>query len=143
MDTGTLQQWRLIPTLSTNTDRIVFFSQDTYTASKGSPAAVITVTLSSTPPSTVTVEYATEPGSAIPGTDYITSTGMLTFVHTAHQTFFVPILDNPLNEISKTLMLSLKNPTNAELPPPYTAPLHIIPEKRYYFYLQFILRTAP
>ena len=108
----------------------IAFSQDTYSVSKTVPSAVITVTLDSTPASTVTVKYYTEPGSAIPGQDYLTSTGILTFVHSPQQTFLVPILNNPDNTSSKTLTISLHSPTYGILTTPYTAPLHIIAEKQ-------------
>ena len=144
MDTGTLHLWSLFPTLSTNTENAISFSREVYTVSKSAPASSVTVILGSTPASTVTVEYSTESGSAIPGEDYITTTGILTFVHTAEQTFSVPILDNPYNEFSKTLMLSLLNPTNAELTAPYIVPLHITASKQnHFFYLQFILKRYP
>jgi subtilisin-like proprotein convertase family protein len=140
-DTGILHQWSLIPTLSTSTDNILSFSQDTFSVQSNAPTAVITVTLDSTPADTVTVAYTTEPLDALPGVDYLTTTGILTFVHFPQQTFLVPILDNPGNVVSKTLMVSLYNPTNATLTSPYTAPLHILStQQHYYFYLQFILK---
>ena len=143
-DIGVLHQWSLMPTLSTSTDSTIALSQDTYSVSKTVPSAVITVTLDSTPASTVTVKYYTEPGSATPGTDYLTSTGILTFVHSPQQTFLVPILNNPDNTSSKTLTISLHSPTYGILTTPYTAPLHIIAEKQNHaFYLHFILRHYP
>lgn len=143
-DSGILHQWSLIPSLSSNTESAVSFSQDTFTVTKTAYAAVLTVTLGSTPPTTVTVDYMTEPASAVPGADYLTSTGTLTFVHTPLQTFLIPILDNPNNVVSRTLTVSLRNPVNTKIVEPSTVPLHIVAEKpTFYFYLQFILKRYP
>ncbi|MDF1513713.1 MAG: S8 family serine peptidase [Anaerolineae bacterium] len=141
MDTGILHQWGLIPTLDSSGHRTINFSQDSYSVTKTETTAAITVTLGGTPVSTVTVGYSTAPGSALPGEDYITATGVLTFTAASQQSFLVPVLNNPSNEVSRTLTVALHDPVGAMLTAPYTAPLHILAEpKKYYFYLQFVLR---
>ncbi|WP_083468781.1 Calx-beta domain-containing protein [Nostoc piscinale] len=74
------------------------------------------VTLSNASSQTITVQYATANGSAIAGSDYTATTGTLTFnPGVTSQVINIPILNDSVNEANKTLILSLKSPTNATL----------------------------
>ena len=75
-----------------------------------------TVTLSSTSPQTITVQYATANGTAIAGSDYTSTSGTLTFnPGVTSQVINIPILNDSLNEANETFTLNLASPINASL----------------------------
>lgn len=85
-----------------------------FTVAENKGTATITVTRTNGTSNTVMVRYATTPGgTAIPGTDYTDVSGILTFgPGVSTQTFSVPILDDKLNDSSKTVRMALSDPTN-------------------------------
>jgi Ca2+-binding RTX toxin-like protein len=75
-----------------------------------------TVSLSSSSPQTITVQYSTANGTALAGSDYTTTTGTLTFnPGVTSQTISIPILNDSVNEANETFTLKLTSPTNAIL----------------------------
>jgi serralysin len=75
-----------------------------------------TVTLSKASTQSITVQYATANGTAIAGSDYTSTTGVLTFnPGITTQVINIPILNDDLNEVNETFTLSLTSPTNAVL----------------------------
>jgi hypothetical protein len=71
--------------------------------------AVFTVTLSAPSTSTVTVDYATEAGSATSGVDYVSTSGTLTFPPgTMSETLQVPILGDAVFEADETFFVRLR-----------------------------------
>jgi uncharacterized repeat protein (TIGR01451 family) len=92
------------------------FSSATYSVSEGAGKAVITVTLNPPPVATVSVDYATSSGSAIPGSDYLATGGSLIFnPSTTVQTFTLDIIDDALAEATEDANLTLSNPSGAGL----------------------------
>src|SRR5262245_51728150 len=86
----------------------VGFSSSTYAVDEYAGTATITVTLDSTPPGTVTVDYATVTGgSATSGTDYTTATGTLTFLVSdpLSKSFTVTIANDLVYEGDETVSL--------------------------------------
>ena len=80
---------------------------------------VFTVALDRTAGSPVTVDYATEDGTARSGRDYTAVTGTLTFAPgTRERTVSVQTLDDALDEGDETLWLRLTRPVNAVLADP-------------------------
>ena len=87
----------------------------------GTPATIIqgtggtvtfTVQRQSGSQGTVTVDYATTPGSAISGTDYVPASGTLVFAPGELQkTFTLTVLDNLAGTTTRTLTVSLLNPS--------------------------------
>ncbi len=74
----------------------------------GTTTATFTVTRSAATSSTVTVNYATQDGTAVAGTDYTAKSGTLTFAPgVLTQTITVTVLANTLNEPNKTFSVSL------------------------------------
>ena len=71
-----------------------------------------TVTLSKQRFTATTVDYATSNGTATAGSDYTSTSGMLTFgpLETS-KTVSVPVLDDAVDEGSETLTLTLSNPS--------------------------------
>ena len=80
---------------------------------------MISVFLSASSYQTISVNYATTDGSALAGTDYIATNGLLTFnPGVTNQTITVSVTGNTLYESNKTFYVSLSNPTNALINPP-------------------------
>src|SRR5947199_1520439 len=93
---------------------VLQFSSATYTVNEGvlSGKAVIKVTRSGGTASGVTVDYATSDGTATDGSDYIATSGTLTFAAgQTSGTFTIPIINDALNEPNETVILTLSNPT--------------------------------
>jgi len=81
---------------------------------------VVYVVCSNTNVEPVSVNYATAGGTAVPGVDYTTTSGTLTFTNgQMYEAFLVPILPNNQVESNKTFTVSLSNPTGSGvlLPP--------------------------
>src|SRR5690606_19588075 len=76
----------------------------------------------------VTVDYATtDGGTATEGEDYTPVSGTLTFAPgQTSNTFSVPIIDDDADESDETVILTLSNPTGAQLGTPVTATLTIV-----------------
>jgi hypothetical protein len=105
----------------------VQFSSSTYSANESAGSATITVTLSVASAQTVTVNYATSGGTAVPGKDYVPAAGTLTFSGgSTSQTFQVQFNNNGLPGSSTTVGLSLSNPNGATLGSPSSATLTIV-----------------
>ncbi len=107
----------------------ITFSSATYSIVENvsSGTATITVNLSQVSGNTVTINYATSDGSALAGSDYITTSGTVTFdAGVTSQTFDIPIIDDATaEEMNETVILTLINPANAILGSPYSATLTI------------------
>lgn len=95
----------------------ISFSSSAYAVSEGAGTAVISITLNVSTTVPVTVSYATVGQTALPGVDFLTSTGTLSFppLSTAVQTFTVPIVDNVSVTPDKTVRLELSDPLGATL----------------------------
>ncbi|HNT26174.1 MAG TPA: family 16 glycosylhydrolase, partial [Anaerolineales bacterium] len=78
--------------------------------------ATITVTLDVVSSSPVTVTYATANGTALVGSDYLSSTGVLVFAPgETSKTFQVVTLSDEAQEGSETVLLALSDPEGATL----------------------------
>jgi len=88
------------------------FSAVTYTVAENAGTATITVYRNGGSTGPVTVDYATSNGTARAGTDYTAASGTLTFADgDTNESFTVPIIDNDAKEPTKTVKLTLSNPT--------------------------------
>jgi YVTN family beta-propeller protein len=82
----------------------------------GTVNAIFTVSLSAASGQTVTVNYATADGSATAGTDYVATSGTLTFESgETSKTVIVVVNGDTLNETNETFFLNLTAPTNATI----------------------------
>jgi hypothetical protein len=80
----------------------------------GPGTAVFTVTLSAASTSNVTVSYATEAGTAVPGVDYLPVSGELVFAPgTTSRAISVPILGDTVYEGDETFSVRLRGSTFA------------------------------
>jgi glucose/arabinose dehydrogenase len=92
--------------------------------SGGTTPATFTVSLSAASGLPVTIQYATAPGTATAGADYVTTSGTLEFapgVTTATVTVFVA--GDAADEPDETFVLNLSGAVNAALPDPLGAGL--------------------
>ena len=82
----------------------------------GSVNAVFTVTLSQATSQTVSVNYTTANGTAASGSDYTSTSGVLTIPANATSgTISVPVLGDLLNENNETFTVTISNPVNAAI----------------------------
>ncbi len=82
----------------------------------GTSTANFTVFLSPASSQTVTVQYATAPNTATGGSDYVTTTGTLTFAPgQTSQPISVFVLGDTAFESTETFNVNLSNPNNATL----------------------------
>lgn len=80
------------------------------------PAAVFSVAVTSTFTSTITVNYATAAGTATAGSDYVATSGTLTFPSgTTARTISVSITPDSVTESNETFTVVLSNPINATI----------------------------
>ncbi len=97
-------------------------SSDSVAVSENAGHATITVLLSEPSGAVSQVTYQTADYTAIAGTDYTDTHGILTFdPGVVSQTISIPLLDDSLNEPQKTFNLILSDPSNVELSSPYAA----------------------
>ena len=92
-------------------------SIDDATVTEASGAvAEFTVRLSEASGQDVTVNYTTSNGTAVAGSDYTASNGMLTIqAGSPTGTITVPILDDSVSEANETFTVRLRNPGNATI----------------------------
>ena len=82
----------------------------------GMSTATFTVTVTNPNSTAVTVQYATANGTATAGTDYVATSGTLTFnPGTTTQTINVTIIGDAIKEANETFFVNLSNPTNATI----------------------------
>jgi hypothetical protein len=105
----------------------VFFSNASYSYDEGVGSATITATLSASSGYIVTVNYDLADGTASTPSDYTDVSGSLIFSPgQTTRTFSVPINDDPSDEPTETVNLSLSGPSNANLAAPSSATLYIL-----------------
>jgi hypothetical protein len=95
------------------TDPQIGFTSTSFTVNENQGPATIQVTINQAPTAgnTIVVEYFTVPGTAVPGQDYTTTTGQLTFSNSTAttQSFTVPIINNATsNQANRTVNLVLR-----------------------------------
>ena len=85
---------------------------DAHAAEDGGASLQFKTTLSRPHPQTVTVRYRTSDGTATAGSDYVRTSGTLTFTaNETSKTVSVPVLDDDHDEPPETLTLTLFAPT--------------------------------
>jgi Ca2+-binding RTX toxin-like protein len=82
----------------------------------GTTNALLTVNLSSRSASAITVDFATQSGTAQAGSDFVATSGTLTFAPgVTSQTIVVPIVGDTVVEGTESFQIVLSNPVNATL----------------------------
>ncbi|WP_138988532.1 Calx-beta domain-containing protein, partial [Neptunomonas concharum] len=104
-----------VDTTITDND-VVGISVNDVTVNEDDGSMTFTVTLSNPSTSPVTVDYATQDGTATAGLDYTAVSDTLTFAPgVTSLTVTVPVTDDFIAEGAETLDLVLSNPTNATI----------------------------
>ena len=104
----------VIPTITLPTLRISDVTQAE--GQRGTRAFAFTVRLSQTSTITLRVRYATVAGTAQAGSDFVTTSGTLTFVPgQTSKTVTVPVKGDTQQEANETFKVRLSNPTGATL----------------------------
>ena len=96
-------------------DDVAFHFKDaSYSVSESGVTATITVEKLGGNPETVSVDFATSDGTAVAETDYVATSGTLTFApgDPGIKTFEVTILNNDAVDGDRTVILTLSRPTN-------------------------------
>jgi uncharacterized delta-60 repeat protein/uncharacterized repeat protein (TIGR01451 family) len=94
----------------------VSFGSASYSVNEDAGTALITVVRSGGTGSVVAVSYASGGGSALPGSDYSPVNGIVTFnPGETVKTVFLPITDNSITNVNKTVGLSLFGPSGGAL----------------------------
>ena len=89
---------------------------DTPLLAAGFFIAVFTVTLSPSSAQTVTVQFATADGTALAGSDYLATSGSLTFnPGETTKTITVRVKGDTVVEANETFFVNLSAPTNATI----------------------------
>lgn len=103
-----------------------------FTVNENAGKATITVTRAFGFDGTVTVQYATSADIAIPGTDYVETSGTLTFgPGETVKTFDVPVLNDSVEDTDNGIFLKLSNPTGgAVLGQPAQSYLSIVDDEQ-------------
>ena len=87
------------------------FSASTYQVSESSGQAIITVNHAGGV-GPVSVNYSTNGGSALSGTDYASANGTLSFAQgETSKTFIIPIYGDSLSDAGETINISISSPT--------------------------------
>lgn len=88
------------------------FSSPAYNVNESGVSATITVLRQSITNSTVAVSYSTGNGTAVAGSDFVATSGVLTFTNgEVSKTFTVQVIDDTVEEGPETALLSLSSPT--------------------------------
>ncbi len=79
-------------------------------------SAILTVSINSSSSQTIKVNYNTEDGTALAGSDYTSKTGTLTFKPgETSKTITIPIVNNDISEPDETFKVNLSNPVNVAI----------------------------
>ena len=106
---------------------LVQFSAANYNVGEAAGTVTITVTKTGSTAVPCTVNYATSDGSATAGSDYTTTSGMLTFLPgDTSKTFTVPITQDSVYEGNETFNVTLSAPVGASLGSPNPATVTIV-----------------
>jgi|GEM_PF-4848535 len=104
-------------TVAGGTPAIVLSDLRVNEGNSGRPVATLTVSLSAAAAKTVSVQYVTADGTAIAGSDYIRTTGLVTFAPgEISKTIQIPIVGDTVPETDETFAVNFLSPVNATLP---------------------------
>ena len=89
-------------------------TETVYSISETGLTATISVKRTGSSDGIVTVDYVSSNGTAIAGTDFMATTGSLSWANgdTANKTFTVEIINDDLYELNETVLINIFNPTN-------------------------------
>ncbi|VAW43323.1 hypothetical protein MNBD_CHLOROFLEXI01-4561 [hydrothermal vent metagenome] len=106
---------------------ILTLSNSNLTVSEGVGTATINVNVSIAPTQTITVSYSTANGTAVAVSDYIATSGTITFAagETSPKPINITIVDDASSESTQSFLLQLSNPVIAALGTPSVSSINI------------------
>lgn len=115
-ETYALADGKLLRLVDLAEDNTLAFTSSVFTATENTNTAVVTVQRTGSSQGTVSVAYATQPGSAL-ATDFVATQGILTWPDgdTTTRSFQVPLLDDSELEGSERFRVTLTEPVGAVL----------------------------
>jgi subtilisin-like proprotein convertase family protein len=106
----------VVTILDNETQPTLAFETPTYSVVENGGAGVVTVTLNHPSVFTITVAFSTTAGTAEPGVNYLDVSGTLVFTPgIVSRAFFVPVFYYPFAQPSKSVNLTLSNPTSSTI----------------------------
>ncbi len=121
------QLTQLTNSVQAQTVPVLTLSNSNLTVSEGVGTATINVNVSMAPTQTITVSYATANGTAVAVSDYIATSGTITFAagETSPKPINITIVDDTSSESTQSFLLQLSNPVSATLGTPSVASINI------------------
>lgn len=122
-----LRLTRLTNSLQAQTPPVLRLSTSNLTVAESVGTATLNVTVDSSPSTVITVSYATANGTAVSGSDYVQTTGTITFGvnDTTPKQISIPIINDTAAEETQSFLLQLFNPVSATLGTPSVASINI------------------
>ena len=111
----------------------VQFLSPSFNVKKNGGTATITAIRVGGSAGTIAVNFSTSDGTAVAGTDYVSTNGTLVFTNNqVSQTFDVPVIENQVQQGNRSLYLTLSNPSPTNtLGTPSIATLLIVDDQSY------------
>lgn len=122
-----LRLTRLTNSVQAQTLPTLRLSNSNVTVAESVGTANLNVTVDSSPTEVITVSYATANGTAVSGSDYVQTSGIITFGinDTDPKQISIPIIDDSIPEETQSFILQLSNPVSATLGSPSVASINI------------------
>lgn len=122
-----LRLTQLTNSLYAQTLPVLRLSNSNLTVAENVGTATLNVTVDTSPSEVITVSYATANGTAVSGSDYVQTTGTITFGvnDTTPKQISVPIIDDTAAEGTQSFLLQIFNPVSATLGTPSVASINI------------------
>ncbi len=122
-----LRLTHLTNSLQAQTLPVLRLSNSNLTVAESVGTATLNVTVDSSPTTVITVSYATANGTAVSGSDYVQTTGVITFGvnDTSPKQITIPIIDDTAAEDTQSFLLQIFNPVSATLGTPSVAAINI------------------
>ncbi len=106
---------------------VVSFASGTFNVNENQATGALTVSLSAASGRVLTVNFTTSNGSATAGSDYTATNETLTFASgDTSKTILIPIINDSLDELTETILVTLGGPANTTLGAPDVATLSIL-----------------
>lgn len=122
-----LRLTQLTNSLQAQTLPVLRLSNSNLTVAENVGTATLNVTVDIAPTEVITVSYATANGTAVSGSDFVQTTGTITFGvnDTTPKQISIPILDDTAVEGTQSFLLQIFNPISATLGTPSVASINI------------------
>ncbi|MCC6604968.1 MAG: pre-peptidase C-terminal domain-containing protein [Anaerolineae bacterium] len=113
--------------LQAQTPPVLRLSNSNLTVAESAGTATLNVTVDTSPSTVITVSYTTANGTAVSGSDYVQTSGTITFGvnDTTPKQISIPIINDTAVEETQSFLLQIFNPVSATLGTPSVASINI------------------